>query len=380
MTTVVRASESELEDLRSMLRGYLAERLSEENLREAIGRDPGYDVSVWRDLADQLGLVSLPIPTEFGGDGYSFVEMRVVLEEMGRVLLPGPYLSTVVLGVSALLVSADADIQSRYLPEIAAGTTTATFAVAEDSGKWDAESLDTAARSTDGGWVLRGRKPFVLDGMTADLVLVVASTESGPTLFAVEGDAPGLRRTEMTTLDLTRRLAQLDFDDVPAIVVGRLGEGRRVVDYVTDRFMVALAAEQLGAAKACLEASSAYARERVQFGRPIGSFQAIKHKCADMFVKVRLAEAAVSEAADALAGVPDAPDPAVASALAHVVCSESLMFVSAENIQVHGGIGFTWEHPAHLFFRRAKSSQLLLGGPAFYYDQLLMRMGIAAAQ
>jgi alkylation response protein AidB-like acyl-CoA dehydrogenase len=149
-----------------------------------------------------------------------------------------------------------------------------------------------------------------------------------------------------------------------------------VVERVLDLAMTALAAEQAGAARACLEASAAYSRERVQFGRPIGSFQVVKHKCADMLVRVQLAEAAAREAADAVAGVEGAPDPRVAAAVAHAVCSEAFMFVAAENIQVHGGIGFTWEHPAHLYFRRAKSSQLLFGGPAVYYERLLNRAGL----
>lgn len=376
MTTEA-VTQSELDDLRSTLRDYFGERLSDEALRKIVATDSGYDLNMWRELSQQLGLVSLYVPSEFGGDGYSFIELKVVLEEMGRVLLPCPFLSTAVLSVSALLGSDDLEAQARYLPGIAEGMTTAAFAVAEHTGGWDVDDIATTGQqAADGSWSLNGHKAFVIDGASADLILVVAVTEHGPSLFSVSGDASGLRRAPMRTLDLTRRLAALEFDDVTASLVGRLGDAGRVVDYVADRLMVAMAAEQLGAARACLDASSAYARDRVQFGRPIGSFQAIKHKLADMLVRVSLAEAAVTEAADALAEVSGAPEVPTAAALAHVVCSEALMFVAAENIQVHGGIGFTWEHPAHLYFRRAKSAQLLLGGPAVYYERLLNRMGL----
>ncbi|HMD23944.1 MAG TPA: acyl-CoA dehydrogenase family protein, partial [Streptosporangiaceae bacterium] len=185
-----------------------------------------------------------------------------------------------------------------------------------------------------------------------------------------------LTRTALRTLDLTRPMAALQFSDTPATLIGAAGAGAAALDAVLDLAMTALAAEQAGAARACLEASAAYARERHQFGRPIGSFQAVKHKCADMLVKVELAQAAATEAARAAAGDPDAAPLPQAAAVAHAVCSESLMFVAAENIQVHGGIGFTWEHHAHLYFRRAKASQLMFGGPGFYFEHLLRRSGL----
>lgn len=371
------ASLSELDELRSTLREYFSERFPEEHLRKVIDEDPGYDVTLWRELSAELGVVGLAVPTEFGGDGYGFAELRVVLEEMGRVLLPGPYLSTVVLGVWALLASEDPDSQARYLPGIAEGVTTVAFAVAELDGRWDVNQLETTARAgADGVWQITGRKSFVIGGATADVILVVVASDSGPTLFAVEGSAAGLQRSEMRVLDPTRRLADIEFDGVTAALVGRPGDAKRVVGEVLDRFMVALAAEQTGAARACLEASSSYALERVQFGKQIGSFQAVKHKCADMLVRLQLANAAVTEAADAADGAPGAPDLGVAAAVAHAVCSDALMFVAAENIQIHGGIGFTWEHAAHFYFRRAKSAQLCTGGPAVYYERVLQRMGI----
>ena len=234
----------------------------------------------------------------------------------------------------------------------------------------------------DGAGWLTGTKQFVLHGATADLIIVAARTDQGPAFFAVtpghrsgvtvsdiadRSRELGLTRTALRTLDLTRPMATLEFSDTPATLIGTAGAAGQALDAVLDRAMTALAAEQAGAARACLEASAAYARERHQFGRPIGSFQAVKHKCADMLVKVELAQAAATEAARAAAGDPDAAPLPQAAAVAHAVCSESLMFVAAENIQVHGGIGFTWEHPAHLYFRRAKASQLMFGGPGLLF-------------
>src|SRR5690606_8851444 len=312
---------AELAELRTAVRDFLSAKSGEEQVRQVMESERAYDEPVWAQLAEQLGLQALALPAEHGGDGYGFVELAVVLEEMGRALLPSPFLSTIVLAGSALVAAGDAGAQAAHLPGIATGKTTATLAVAEADGAWDTASLATTAIRGDKGWTLRGEKCFVLDGATADLILVVARTDEGPTLFSVGGDAPGLTRTPLRTLDATRRLARLDLADVPAVAVGEPGAAAVVVDRVLDLAMTALAAEQVGGAKACLEASASYARERVQFGRPIGSFQAVKHKCADMLVRLQLADAAAREAADAVAGVDGAPDPGVAAAVAHVVCS-----------------------------------------------------------
>jgi len=250
------------------------------------------------------------------------------------------------------------------------------LALVEDGGQWDVADLATTAKSDGTGWSLTGAKQFVVDGHTADVLVAAAATEQGPSLFLVRGDAPGVTRSALRALDLTRPMASVAFDASPATLLGAAGSGAAVAEAVLDRAMTALAAEQVGAARACLEASASYARDRVQFGRPIGTFQAVKHKCADMLVKVELAQAAATEAARAASGAEDAPALPVAAAVAHAVCSEACMFVAMENIQVHGGIGFTWEHPAHLYFRRAKASQLLFGGPGVYYERLLQRSGV----
>ena len=368
------STDSELEELRAAVRAFLDAKSSEEAVRKAMDSTPRFDPLVWTQLADQLRLPALTIPEEYGGDGFGLVELGVVLEEMGRALLCAPFFSTVVLGVRTLLACGDREARARWLPDIAAGRVTATLAAAEDSGSWDAAMVSTRAVPSGEGWTLTGRKSFVVDGTTADLILVVARTTAGPSLFAVDRGAPGLSAEPMDALDATRALARLNLEAVPARLVGGEGLAGRTMSQVLDTASVALAAEQAGGARRCLEASAEYARNRYQFGRPIGSFQAVKHMCADMLVQVELAEATAREAARlADEGGPEFP---VAAATAHACCSQAFVCTALENIQVHGGIGFTWEHPAHLYFRRAKSSQLLFGGPAVYHERLLDRLGI----
>jgi alkylation response protein AidB-like acyl-CoA dehydrogenase len=379
-TVTETSSAAELAELRGSVRDFLAAKSDEHRVRAAIGTERGYDEDLWRQMASQLSLPGLALPEQYGGDGFTFAELQVVLEELGRALTPGPFFASVVLAAGAILATGDEGAAKAYLPGIASGKTTATLAVAEATGLWSFGKLSTTARPAgDGSWTLTGTKQFVLHGATADLLIVAAHTEAGPAFFAVRPGSAGdttLTRTALKTLDLTRPMATLEFSDTPATLIGTAGAADRALGDVLDRAMTGLAAEQAGAARACLEASAAYARERHQFGRPIGSFQAVKHKCADMLVKVELAQAAATEAARAAAGDPDAAPLAQAAAVAHAVCSESLMFVAAENIQVHGGIGFTWEHPAHLYFRRAKASQLMFGGPGFYFEHLLRRSGV----
>jgi alkylation response protein AidB-like acyl-CoA dehydrogenase len=371
------SSAAELAELRDSVRDFLGAKSGEQQVRAAIETERGYDEDLWRQMASGLSLPSLALPEEYGGDGFGFTELQVVLEEMGRALTPSPFLASVVLAASAILAAGDEVAAKAYLPGIASGKTTAALAVAESAGLWSFERLTATARPADGdGWLLTGTKQFVVHGATADLLVVAAHTEQGPGFFAVLAGAAGLTRSALRTLDLTRPMAAIEFSDTPATLIGTAGAAGPALDAVLDRAMTALAAEQAGAARACLEASAAYARERHQFGRPIGSFQAVKHKCADMLVKLELAQAAATEAARAADGAPDAAPLPQASAVAHAVCSESLMFVAAENIQVHGGIGFTWEHPAHLYFRRAKASQLMFGGPGFYFEHLLRRSGL----
>jgi len=372
-------SQEELEDLREAVRDFLASKSPESAVRAAMDAERRYDPAVWDQMARQLRLPGLALPGDYGGDGFGLTELEVVLEEMGAALLCSPFFATAVLAAQALLASSDKAACARYLPPIAAGQSVATLAVAESGAvgdPWDPALVTTrASRAKAGeGWVLSGQKSFVIDGAVADLVLVIARSAAGPALFAVDRAAPGLRATPMTTLDATRTMAVLTFEQAPAVLIGAEGQGGELMSRVLDVACVALAAEQAGGARRCLQMSTAYARTRFQFGRPIGSFQAVKHKCADILVRVELAEASAREAARlADEGTPEFP---VAAAAAHVCCSQAYMFAATENIQVHGGIGFTWEHPAHLYFRRAKSSELLFGSPAACHERFLGRLGI----
>jgi alkylation response protein AidB-like acyl-CoA dehydrogenase len=325
-------------------------------------------------MGEQMGLQGLCIPEEFGGSGYSYVELGVVLEEMGRALLCAPYFSTVVLAAQTLIHSGDADAQGQFLPGIASGETIATLAFTEPSGKWDGSGITMEATASGDGYTLTGTKMFVLDGHTASLIIVAARTAKGVSLFTVAGDAAGLTRTALSTMDQTRKQAKLEFAGTPATLLGTEGEGWAVLSSVLDLAAVGLAAEQVGGAQKVLEMAVEYAKVRVQFGRPIGSFQAIKHKCADMLLEVESAKSAAYYGLWCAAEQNDEL-PSVAS-LAKAYCSEAYFHATAENIQIHGGIGFTWEHPAHLYFKRAKSSELLFGDPTYHRELLAQRIGI----
>ena len=360
------AFSDEQEALRRELRRFLADASPPSAVRQLMETDVGWDRAVWQRMARELGLQGLGVPVEFGGGGFGPVEQVVVLEETGRALLCAPYFATAVLAAGALRASGDEAAQRELLPGIADGTTVATLAVPEEDGAWRTDRLRTRARRAGDGWVLDGRKSYVIDGASADSVLVVAQTDGGPSLFAVAGAAPGLTRRALQTLDMTRKQAELGFDGVPARLVGVEGAAARVVEQTVTLAIVALAAEQVGGAQRCLEMSVDYAKLRVQFGRPIGSFQAIKHKCADMLLAVESAKSAAYYAAWAAADG-SAELPLVAS-LAKALCSETYVQVAAETIQIHGGIGFTWEHDAHLYFRRARSTEAMLGSPTHHRE------------
>ena len=368
------AFSEEQEELRRTVRSFLEDKSSSPEVRRLMETTEGYDPAVWSQMANQLGLQGLAIPEEFGGSGFTYVELVVVLEEMGRALLCAPYFSTVALAANTILHSGDDAAKKELLPGIASGETTATLAFTEDNGRWDAEGITMTASKAGDGYTLDGHKMFVIDGHTAGLILVAAKTGEGISLFSVEGDASGLTRTPLTTMDQTRKQARLEFAGVPAKLIGTEGKGWDTLSRVLDLAAVALAAEQVGGAQKCLDMSVEYAKVRVQFGRPIGSFQAIKHKCADMLLEVESAKSAAYYAGWAAAELNDEL-PVVAS-LAKAYCSDAYFHAAAENIQIHGGIGFTWEHDAHLYFKRAKSSELLLGDPTYHRELLAQRIGI----
>jgi alkylation response protein AidB-like acyl-CoA dehydrogenase len=336
--------------------------------------DEGWDRAVWRAMAEQVGLQGIHVPEAYGGAGLGQVELGIVLEELGRGLACVPYFSTVGLAINALLASGDERAQRELLPGLASGQATGTLAVLEPSGSWELDALETRARREGDGWVVDGTKAFVVDGHTADVLLVAARTPGGLGVFSVEGGAAGVERVPVPQLDQTRKLARVELSGAPATPVGDPDGAGTWLARALDLAATALAMEQVGGAQRCLDMTVEYARVRHQFGKPIGSFQAIKHRCADMLLRVESARAAAYYAAWAAAEEAEEL-PAVAS-LARAYCSEAYSWVAGETIQVHGGIGFTWEHDAHLYFKRAKASELLLGDPAHHRELMLRRIGV----
>ncbi len=361
------------QELAATVRALLADKASSAQLRDAIDR--GFDRALWAQMATQLGLHGLAIPTELGGSGFSFVESSIVFEETGRVLLASPFFSTIGLAANVFLCSDDDSAKHDLLPGLANGSTIATVAFSGLGGSVDLTDVVTAAVQQGGRWLVTGQTAFVVDGILADLLLVAARTNAGLSLFAVESGADGLSRTPMSPLDITRPLAKIDFVSTPARLVGIDGMAEAGLRAGLERAVACLAAEQVGAAQRCLDMAVEYSKTRVQFGRPIGSFQAIKHRAADMLVKVESARSASMYAAATIAGeLTDEVPIAVAIAGAH--CPEVLFFVAAENIQIHGGLGYTWEHDAHLYFRRAESAKLLFGRSNFHRDRLAGLVGL----
>jgi alkylation response protein AidB-like acyl-CoA dehydrogenase len=366
------AFSEEQEELRKSVRRFLDEKSPVTEVRRLMETESGYDEAVWKQMAEQLGLQGLIIPEAQGGSGYSYVELIVVLEEMGKSLICAPFFSTVALAANLAMIIND-DPCKEALTGIAGGST-ATVAFTEANGKWTEDGITATATKSGDGWVINGEKMFVLDGHTASMMAVAARTDKGVSIFGLGGDAAGLTKTPLSTMDQTRKQAKLGFANTPATLLGEEGKGWDYLVKMLDLAAVALAAEQVGGAQKCLDMSVEYAKVRVQFGRPIGSFQAIKHKCADMLLETESAKSAAYYAGWAAAENNDEL-PVVAS-LAKAYCSDAYFHAAAENIQIHGGIGFTWEHDAHLYFKRAKSSELLLGDPTYHRELLAQRIGI----
>ncbi len=364
----------EHEELRASVRRFLADRAPMARVRELMETEDGLDKAVWDQAGQQLGLQGLAIPEAYGGAGFTFAEQAIVLEELGSALYTGPYLASAVLAANALLASDDEGARQDLLPSIASGEVIATLAFTEDDGSWDPASIRTTAVKDGTGWRLDGHKSFVLDGAAAGLILVVASTDAGLSLFAVEAGATGLTRAALPALDQTRKLGRLEFAGVTGRLIGSPGDAAAVLDRTLDIAAIALAAEQLGGASRALDMAVEYAKIRHQFGRPIGSFQAIKHRAADLLLEVESLRSAVSYAAAAVAESPE--EIPVLASLLKAYASETYFHVTAENIQIHGGIGFTWEHDAHLYFKRAKSSELFLGDGAYHRERLATRIGL----
>jgi alkylation response protein AidB-like acyl-CoA dehydrogenase len=360
---------------RQELRSFTKAHGTSQAVRALLDDPAGYDPAVWELMAKQLGLPGLIVSEEHGGSGAGAAEAVIALEELGAVLLPSPFLTSL-LGTVAVLAGGRA--AARILPAVAAGQQRLALAGA-DSG------AVTAAAGDDGGWRLTGQVPCVLDGAGASLVLVVASTGDGPALFAVPADAPGLTTVALETLDLTRREARLSFDAVPAELASDPGQAAWL-PRVRALAALAVAAGSLGGIRRCLEMATGYAKERTAFGRTIGSFQAVKHMCADMLVDLECTRAAVEHAAKVADQADEAGPPGEAAAaalpaacsVAKAYASDAFTRAAVTLIQVHGGLGFTWEHDAHLFYRRAFSDEQLFGDAAAHRAQLAANLVASA--
>jgi alkylation response protein AidB-like acyl-CoA dehydrogenase len=370
----------EQDQLRAATRDLLDRHAPESAVRVAMETEAGFDPGTWQRMA-QLGLQGLLVPEPYDGGGAGFVELGIVMEELGRALYCGPFLSSAVLGSCALLQAGDEAVSSRYLPGLCAGTTIAT--VADDqllagnlSGASGQGAPVPTATAEAAGTRIDGQVAFVLDGHVADLFIVTADDGGTAGLYLVEATSPHVKAALLPTMDSTRKIATIDFQGAGARCLATGGGAGRIRRRVRDLALIALAAEQVGGAQRMMDIAVAYAGTRVQFGRTIGSFQAVKHKCADMSVTVEAARSAAYSALWTAAGEAADRELAVAAAIAHSYCSEAFTQVTAASIQVHGGIGFTWEHPAHLYYRRAKSAELLFGSPAEHRRHLARLLGL----
>ena len=365
----------EQEQFRDIVGRFLRDTSATVEVRRLMETDAGFDARVWDRLNRELGLSAVHIPETFGGQGFSFVELGIVCEEMGRALLCAPYFSSAVLTAGAIVHAGDDFRKTDLLPPLASGERRGALAFAESNGRWDAAAIETTATRNGSAWRLDGEKSFVIDGHTADCIVVAArlsgsTGEDGITFLTVDGEAPGLDRKLLRTVDATRKQARLTFRNVAAEPLGEPGSGAPALARILVDAATALASEMVGGAQQMLDSAVEYTKLRMQFGRQIGSFQAVKHKCADMLLEVELAKSAAYQAAAAVAeGDPEAP--ALAS-LAKAAASDTYLRAAAECIQLHGGIGFTWDNDTHLWFKRAKSSEAMFGDAA-HHRELMMR-------
>ncbi len=365
---------SEQEEFRTSLRRFLGERSPTKEVRRLMETETGFEPAAWRKLNAELGLTAVRIPEAYGGQGFGFGELGIVLEEMGRALLCAPFFSTAVLATGAILNAGTEAEKQALLPSIASGDTIATLAWVENPAHWDAAATKMTATPSGKSFKLDGTKSYVIDGHTADLIVVLArapgtSGDAGLSLFTVKGDAKGLERKNLTVMDPPRKLARLDFKGVEATLLGEAGGAAAPFARTMVEAAICLANEMAGVAERLREDALEYAKMRVQFGRAIASFQSMKHKHADMLVDVELAKSAAYYAAAAL---DDGDDDIVAVAsIAKAAASEAALQTGIHAIQIHGGIGFTWDNDTHLWFKRAKSSEVLLGDAHHHREKMM---------
>jgi alkylation response protein AidB-like acyl-CoA dehydrogenase len=372
----------EQEALRESAQAFLKDNSSSEQVRRAMQTEDGFDAATWQRISAEMGWAAITIPEQYGGLGLTQIELVALIETMGGALLCSPFFASVCLAANALVIGGSEQQKQDLLPSLAAGETSATVAYTEANGRADAAAIEATVVKSEDGYTINGSKTYVVDGHTADLLIVAArsvgsSGTEGLSLFAVAAETPGITRNYLATMDQTRKQAEITLDNVTvpaAALVGDEGGGWQVLRPTLDLAAIALAAEQVGGAQRCLDMTVEYAKERIQFGRVIGSFQAIKHKCADMLLKVESARSAAYYAGWAAAT--GDPELSVLASLAKAYCSEAYFHCAAESLQIHGGVGFTWEYDVHLHFKRAKAGEQLLGTPAYHRELVAQQIGL----
>ncbi len=354
---------------RDIVRRFVTDQSPSGEVRKIMATDTGYAPALWQHLCDSIGLHALLIPEAYGGQGFGAVEMGIAMEELGRGLVCSPLFGSSVLAGTAILEAGLEQDCERWLPPLASGEKRYALAVDEGGGCWDAESVTMQYTQRAGSYSLSGRKTFVVDGCSADVIVTAARAPKtrgvdGISFFMVDADGPGVNKRLLDTIDQTRKLGEVEFHGAGARLVGAPGEGGHALERTMDLGRMYLANEMVGGAERLLEDAVTYSATRVQFGRTIGSFQAIKHKCADLLLDVELAKSAAYCAAEAAAA--DDPEFSALAALSKAVAADTYVKAAAQTIQIHGGIGFTWENDTHLYFKRAKSSEALFGQPAWH--------------
>jgi alkylation response protein AidB-like acyl-CoA dehydrogenase len=366
----------EQELLRATARKFLENECTSEFVRARMAEPAGVTDEFWKKLAEQ-GWLGLIYPEEFDGTGLGFVDLTVLMEEMGRAVMPGPFFSTVLLGGLTIFEAGSAAQKKEWLSKISAGQAKATLAFTEPNARWDAAGVTVSARESSGKFTLTGTKLFVLDAHVADVIVVAARTregkrpEEGLSLFLVPKGAKGLDVKLLPTMDQTRKLCEVTFRDVTVgadALLGAKDQAWGPLSRVLDRATVALCAEMCGGAQRVLDMTTDYAKIRVAFGKPIGSYQGVKHRAADMLVEVENAKSLTYYAAWAVdENVPEAP---LAASMAKAYVSDAYRRTAGAGIQLHGGIGFTWEHDLHLYFKRAKSSEFTFGDASYHRERV----------
>lgn len=369
------------DQFRDSIQRFLKDKMPTTEVRRLMATQRGFDDDLWRQVSQQLALTGIHIAEELGGAGFGPVELAIACEEMGRSLFCGPYFSNAVLSAYALKLGADQDQQETWLPGIVSGDMRAALAITETTTLWSDSDIQTTASAGDDDQVLlSGNKQFVIDGQTADLLIVAAKSPSGTGLYVIHSDAPGLNISPLDTMDPTRKMASLTLTEVPATKLSRSNEN--LLPNLLNAACIMLANEMVGGAQQLLQSAVEYTQLRYQFGRSIASFQAIKHRLADLLLDVELARSAAYQAAQTMADCGDLEHLSdhqqrqltEHASLAKAAVSETYLQAALETIQLHGGIGFTWENDTHLWFKRAKTSEVLFGTPAQHRERMLSAM------